>query len=179
MLERLLIAGSGGQGTVLTGRIIAAAAINRIPHITFLPAYGAEVRGGTSNCQVILSTDEISSPMPEQFDSMILLNQASVNKFLPKLKKNGLAIINTSLCPSPPSIPHIAVNATEKAVLAGNARVANLIALGVYIAQSNVLPALDVENEIKLVLSQKAKDMADMNIRAFQAGLSYRSPSSQ
>ena len=63
MLERLLIAGSGGQGIVLIGRMLASVAVKNIPHVTFFPAYGAEVRGGTSNCQVVLSTKEIASPV--------------------------------------------------------------------------------------------------------------------
>ena len=77
MLERVLIAGSGGQGVVLIGRIVATVALPRVPHITFFPSYGAEVRGGTSHCQVVLSSDEISSPLSERFDSLILMNQAS------------------------------------------------------------------------------------------------------
>ena len=77
MLERLLIAGSGGQGVLTIGKILARVAVDQVPHLTFFPDYGAEVRGGTSHCEVILSSDEIASPLAETVDSCIIMNEPS------------------------------------------------------------------------------------------------------
>ena len=97
-LTRIVMAGAGGQGIIFLGKLLANAAVDAIPHVTYFPSYGAEVRGGNSHCQVILSPDEISSPVAEEFEAMILMNQQSVDKFLPCLEGKGLAVINSSLC---------------------------------------------------------------------------------
>ncbi|MFA7160272.1 MAG: 2-oxoacid:acceptor oxidoreductase family protein, partial [Kiritimatiellia bacterium] len=80
MLERILIGGTGGQGIVTVGKLLARAAIDAYPFVTFFPSYGAEVRGGTSSCQVILSTAEISSPLSERFDTVLAMNQQSARR---------------------------------------------------------------------------------------------------
>lgn len=172
MHERVLIAGSGGQGVILIGKILAASALKRIQHVTFLPAYGAEVRGGTSNCQVILSSEKIASPMAEEFDSMLMMNQASVNRFLAKMTGDCMPFINISLCRSPEA-PHIPVNASETAIALGNARMANFVMLGAYIAKKEIVPASDIEDAIHDAFSHKTKDLANINIQALRAGLAY------
>lgn len=135
MLERILIAGSGGQGIILLGKLLARLAVDAIPHITFFPSYGAEVRGGTSNCQVIFSTNEIASPLAETLDSLIIMNQQSLTRFRKGLAKNGLAVINKSLCQPPRDKRFVLVRATEIADKLGNTRAANFIMLGAWIAR--------------------------------------------
>lgn len=172
MLERLLIAGAGGQGIILIGRILASVAVKKnIPHVTFFPAYGAEVRGGTSNCQVILSSEEIASPVSEQLDSMIIMNQPSLDEFLPKITKNCLIIINSSMCEVPASPPTLAVNATELADQLGNIRVANFVMLGVYLAAKQIVSAKEIEECIQEILAGKNQTLIDLNIKALHAGL--------
>jgi len=178
MLERLLIAGSGGQGVILAGRIVASAAMRSVPHVTFFPSYGAEVRGGTSNCQTVLSTDEIHSPLPSRVDSMIVMNQPSMERYRKMLVRGGLMIENSTLCGRPPgATAAISVPATEMAESLGSIRAANMILLGVYLRRKKLIPVEDVESEIRSAFVGKDDSLLKINIEAFHAGLAYdRSP---
>jgi 2-oxoglutarate ferredoxin oxidoreductase subunit gamma len=172
MHERLLIAGSGGQGILFIGRLMAAAAMRNVPHVTFFPAYGAEVRGGTSNCQVILSSREIASPVAERFDSMMLMNQASLERFIDRQAEDALVLVNRSLCTVPESRRGITgVRATELAKDLGNARVANLVILGAYLARRPLVAGKDLEAGLVEILAGKDAALTDLNIRAFRAGM--------
>lgn len=172
MLERLVIAGSGGQGVILAGRLLASAAVSTVPHVTFFPAYGAEVRGGTSNCQIVLSSDEIASPVPERFDSMILMNQASFDNFFARLEPNGIAVVNTSLCCVPDDSRIVSVEATGQAEKIGDLRAANFIMLGAYVGSRRGIPDSDVEGTIAKAFSSKGPRLAELNVEAFRNGLS-------
>jgi 2-oxoglutarate ferredoxin oxidoreductase subunit gamma len=171
VLERILIAGSGGQGVILIGRLLANCALGAVPHLTFFPAYGAEVRGGTSNCQVVLSSEEISSPVSESFDSMIVLNRASAERFRPRMTGACLVLLNRSLC-DPPDVPSpmAAIPATEMAAELGNPRVANVVMLGAYGARKPLLPRGKLEDGIRAALASKGADLVELNLRAFDAG---------
>jgi 2-oxoglutarate ferredoxin oxidoreductase subunit gamma len=172
MLERLLIAGSGGQGIILAGKLLASVAVEPedVPHVTFFPAYGAEVRGGTSNCQVILSSAEISSPVPEDFDSMLILSQASADKFLPQAADDCLSIIDSSMCRLPSGCSATPVPATEIADQLGNTRSANFVMLGAYVARKNVVSPDAVEKGIRKILAGRKEALLELNIKAFLAG---------
>ncbi len=171
MHERILVAGSGGQGIILSGKLLARVAIKNVPHITFIPAYGAEVRGGTSNCQVVLSSNEISSPVSEQFDSMLIMNQASLDKFLPQLVPGGQLIVNSSLCKPPHGMDAISIKATEIADDLGDTRVANFIMLGKYLAISKMASPGDFEKIVSALLAGKDKSLIELNMKAFRTGL--------
>ena len=171
MLEQLLMAGSGGQGIVLIGRILASASVKSIPHLTFLPAYGAEVRGGTSNCQVILSSREIASPVAEKFDSMIIMSQESADKFLPRKRGKCLTLINSSLCRVTGRTGGVAIGATELAGELGDVCAANFIMLGAYLARKPVVQPASVEECTRMVLAGRNKSLIDLNIRVFRVGL--------
>jgi len=173
MLERLLISGSGGQGVILAGKALASAALDHMPHITFFPDYGAEVRGGVSKCQVVLSSEEISSPVSDVFESMIVMNQESLDCFLASVPADGLILINTSLCRVPAGNSHncIGVAATEIADRMGDTRIANFVMLGAYIRHRPCVPPGSVEISIRHLLSGKASRMLDLNLKAFGKGL--------
>jgi len=171
MLERLLTAGSGGQGIVLIGRLFASAAVKSIPHVTFFPAYGAEVRGGTSNCHVVLSSKEIASPVSEDVDSMIIMNQASLDKFLPMMTRNCLVLVNRSMCKIPARLSAISIPATERANQLGNTRTANFIMLGAYLARKRLVSPADIEKGMADVFAGKDKALTEINIQAFRIGL--------
>ncbi|MBM4142699.1 MAG: hypothetical protein FJ225_03765 [Lentisphaerae bacterium] len=172
MLERLVIAGSGGQGILLVGRILAGVAVDEVPHVTFFPAYGAEVRGGASNCEIVLSSDPISSPVSDEFDSMLLMNEESARKYLARRARNCLVILNGSLCPAVDDPSTVSVAATELADRLGDTRAANFIMLGAYIARKPVVPAAALEAGIRAHLAAKAAASTNLNIRALRAGLS-------
>jgi 2-oxoglutarate ferredoxin oxidoreductase subunit gamma len=171
MLERILIAGSGGQGIILLGKLLARLATESIPHVTFFPSYGAEVRGGTSNCQIILSSDEIASPVAEQFDSLLIMNQQSAARFLPGLAPAGLAVFNESLC-HPANDKRVApVKATEIADRLGNVRAANFVMLGAWFKRKPVLPQAAIERQIRDSFADAKAALIELNLKAFQTGL--------
>lgn len=171
MHERILIAGSGGQGIVFLGKLLAGLAAETIEHVTFFPAYGAEVRGGTSNCQVILSANEIAAPIAETFDSLLVMNQQSAEHFLPALEPNGLAIINQSLCSVPASDRHLLIAATEIADRLGNIKAANLVMLGAWLRSKPLFAPQTVENTIAAHFRGAPQALVTTNIEAFRAGL--------
>ncbi|MDD5677757.1 MAG: 2-oxoacid:acceptor oxidoreductase family protein [Kiritimatiellae bacterium] len=175
MHERILIAGSGGQGVISIGKLLARLAAETIQHITFFPAYGAEVRGGTSNCQVILSSNEIAAPIAEKFDSLLVMNQQSTDHFMPLLDKNGLAVINQSMCKAHADDRHVLVPATEIADRLGNAKAANFVMLGVWLARKPLIPNRTVENAMATHFPDAPPALIDINIRAFRAGLDFSS----
>jgi len=171
MHERILIAGSGGQGIVSLGKLLARLAAETIQHVTFLPAYGAEVRGGTSNCQVILSANEIAAPIAEKFDSILVMNQQSADRFMPALDQNGLAIVNQSLCKVHADARHVLVPATEIADRLGSAKAANFVMLGVWLVRKPLIPARAIENAMASHFPDAPPALIAINIQAFHAGL--------
>lgn len=172
MLERVFIAGSGGQGIALMGKILAASAIDGVKHLTFFPSYGAEVRGGTSNCQVILSSDEIASPLPDDYDSVIIMNQESADAFGKKISHTQLLLLNSSLCKFSGNTGTVAeIPATSLAEKLGDIRTANFVMLGAYVTRRNVVPAESVEKAMKDSFERKGKAILDLNLKAFRAGL--------
>jgi 2-oxoglutarate ferredoxin oxidoreductase subunit gamma len=168
---RILMAGSGGQGIVFLGKLLANAALESTPHITFFPSYGAEVRGGNSSCQVILSPMEISSPVSWAFDLMILMTPQAAEKFLPALDHGGVAIINSSLISCPAAPNRIQVQATREADRLGDQRVANLIMLGALMARQNAVNPARIHLLLRDFLSGNPITLA-RNLAAFQCGLS-------
>lgn len=172
MLERVLIAGSGGQGIVFLGKLLAHLAVDTLPHVTFFPCYGAEVRGGTSNCQIILSSQTIASPLAEVFDSLLLMNQQSADRFFPLLADRGIALINRSLCDIPGTSRVIRIPATELADQLGNVRAANLVMLGAWLKHKPLISPAVVEKVIAHHIPDISPDLIAINIKAFQAGLS-------
>jgi 2-oxoglutarate ferredoxin oxidoreductase subunit gamma len=141
--EAIIIAGFGGQGIILAGRLVAQTAMKAGKEVTYMPSYGAEVRGGTANCMVIISDEPIASPLVARPDSLIIMNKASLNKFASRLKNGGLLVMNSSLIDTKPelddSIEIIAVPADEIAVELGNKKAANMVALGAYFQKRGIL----------------------------------------
>ncbi|MBL7076474.1 MAG: 2-oxoacid:acceptor oxidoreductase family protein [Kiritimatiellae bacterium] len=173
MLERVLIAGSGGQGILLIGRILARAGMLCVPHVTYFPAYGAEVRGGTSNCQIVLSDEEIHSPVPDQFEAMLILNQESAKRFLPRRSDTTRVVLNTSLCDVTDSDSLTTIPATDIANDLGEIRCANFVMMGAYLASSNCVPAEALEECIRMELAGKPPALIDLNIEALEIGLNH------
>lgn len=171
MLERIMMAGSGGQGVMSLGKLFARVAVDTVPYVTFFPAYGTEVRGGTSHCQVILSSSEIASPLAEQFDSLLVMNKQSAGRFLAQLDPRGLAIVNRSLCEVDEEPRLVPVHATEIADRLGNPRATNLVMLGALLARKPLVSPEAVRDAIAAGFAGAKGALADSNLRAFQAGL--------
>lgn len=170
--ERILVAGAGGQGVVSLGKLLANAALDDIPHVTFFPSYGAEVRGGSSHCQVILSPEEIPSPVADRFETALLMNQESASRFLAQLAAHGLAVINSSLVTVAPNRRHLLVPATQTADAIGDSRVANLVMLGALLSRKRLVDPLRIEKELHELWGDNSKVLS-RNLQAFHTGLAF------
>ena len=154
---------------ILVGKLLARTAVRTIEHVTLLPAYGAEVRGGTSHCQIVLSSDPISSPVNETFDSMIIMNQASGDRFGSALDDGGSLVVNTSLCKAMPAAAAL-LPATDMASELGDVRVANVIMLGALLSRRPLVPPGSIEDEIRTVLEGREASLVDLNLKAYRIG---------
>lgn len=172
MMERIIIAGAGGQGIMLLGKVLAVAAMKEKRYVTWLPSYGAEVRGGTAHCMVIISDQEISSPYIDKADSLIIMNRPSLEKFKSRIKNRGLLFLNSSLV-SGKGYRNARTNKfpfTEVAVKLGNIRVANMIALGAFIAKKNPVSLESAKAAVSDIAPAHKKHLIDINLKALKEG---------
>jgi len=174
MEKNIIMAGFGGQGVMLMGKLLSFATCDSTDlNVTFFPSYGAEQRGGTANCYVVISDEMIGSPMAGLTDDLIVLNQASMDKFENRIKPGGTIFANTSIVnrfPDRSDIRIVGAPATEIAIEMGSEKVLNIIMLGIYIGFTGILPAQIVLDTILKKLGKKA-NMIAMNKAAFERGL--------
>ncbi|MHC4602703.1 MAG: 2-oxoacid:acceptor oxidoreductase family protein [Planctomycetota bacterium] len=175
--EEVIIAGFGGQGILLAGKLLAQTAMKAGKEVTFMPAYGAEVRGGTSNCAVIVADEPIASPIVSKPDSLIVMNKASLNKFAPRLKNGGLLVMNSSLIDSKPQLDNtidiIAVPADELAVELGNQKAANMVAIGAYLQKRGHLAPEATAEALPDVLARRYHQTLPVNTEALRRGAEF------
>lgn len=173
MVERLVVSGFGGQGIMFLGKLISWAAMREGKFVTFLPAYGAEVRGGTSHCSIIISDKEIASPCVDEIDTLIALNGPSFTKFLPRVKKGGYVFVNTSMVDGikeDKNIKFCAGRFTDLAVKMGNIRTANMVALGFYLARKKMLSAERITKMLPEAFNNNV-ELIRLNEQALRKGL--------
>lgn len=143
MTEKIIFSGSGGQGIMLMAKVLAQVAMQAGKFVTWLPSYGAEVRGGTARCMLVISDEKIGSPFIILADTLVAMNEPSLKKYLPNLKKGGTLVVNTSLAQTDSlkskDIKLVKVAATEIAIELGNVKVANLVSLGAYLAAKKIV----------------------------------------
>ena len=149
MTEEILIAGFGGQGVLSMGKIMAYSGLMQDMEVSWMPSYGPEMRGGTANVTVIISSERISSPILRHFDTAIILNQQSLDKFESTIKPGGVLIYDgngITRHPEREDITIYRVNATEEAARMNSSKTFNMIVLGGFI---KVRPVIKLENVIK------------------------------
>lgn len=171
--EKIICAGFGGQGIMVMGKVIAEAAMARELNVTWLPAYGAEVRGGTAYAMVRLSDKFIANPMVEQASTAILMNGPSFMKFKDMVSSGGLIIVNTSMVSEKLKGIKAMLAAhpiTEEAIKLGNVKVANMIAVGIY-AQHKKIFDKAVLNEVIRTMAAGREDLIPVNIKALEKGM--------
>lgn len=174
METNLLVAGFGGQGVMTLGKFLASATCDSTDKsVTFFPSYGAEQRGGTANCYVVISDDMVGTPVGDEMDDLIVMNGPSLNKFIGMLKTGGTLFINSSIVSD--DIPRDDVKVvkapmTELALELGNAKVLNVIMLGVYVGYTEVIAPEIVWHTIEHKLGKKPK-LLPLNKTAFEKGL--------
>jgi 2-oxoglutarate ferredoxin oxidoreductase subunit gamma len=177
--EDVLMAGFGGQGLMAIGKILAKAAMEEGKHVTWMPSYGPEMRGGTANCVVIIDDEPIGSPVSREPAAAIVMNKQSIDKFEPSVKKGGLMVVNTSLIDRKASrtdIRVIYVAANDLAEKEGSGKSANMVALGAYIAAVKTTAADSVEHAIVENFKGKRGNLGELNVRAFRRGFEASAP---
>jgi len=170
---KIVIAGFGGQGVVVAGNILARGCVIEDKNVTGMVSYGAEMRGGTANATVIVSDEEIASPFVERPDAAIILNQPSLDKFESRLADGGLVVMNSSLTGRDverSDLDVVKVEATDAANRLGNVRVANIVALGAFIAKTKLLAAASIEQAISDLFSLKKPEVVEINVKALRLG---------
>jgi 2-oxoglutarate ferredoxin oxidoreductase subunit gamma len=175
MTQEILIAGFGGQGVLSMGMTLAYAGMLDGKEVSWMPSYGPEMRGGTANCMVILSTEPISSPIVNTFDTVMALNQPSLDKFEKNVKKGGNLFYEKSAIIRPPArtdVTVIPVEAVQGARTLGNPKVANMILVGAFLGVSDVIEAPSVMKALEKVLPERYHHLIPVNMKAVELGQS-------
>ncbi len=174
MTEEIIIAGFGGQGVLSMGQILCYSGVMQDKIVSWMPSYGPEMRGGTANCTAIISDEEISSPVLHTYDTAIVLNQPSMDKFEETIKPGGLLIYETNGMTRKPVRKDInvwAINAYDESVKMNNTKVFNMIVIGGFL---KVKPILHIDNVIlglKKVLPERYHHLIPLNEKAIRKGM--------
>jgi 2-oxoglutarate ferredoxin oxidoreductase subunit gamma len=173
MHEEIILSGFGGQGVLFAGQLLAYAAVEAGKHVTWIPSYGPEMRGGTAHCTVVVSDDPIGSPLVRHPTSVIALNLPSFEKWEALIKPGGLLVYNRSLILATPGraeLRYVAVPANVIAEELGNVRQANVVLLGAYLAVTTLLPLESVEAALDEHLSERQRSFLASNKQALRRG---------
>ena len=176
MLEEVLIAGFGGQGILLAGEILAQAAMDEGREVAWVPTYGPEQRGGTANCTVIVSDEEIGSLIGNPPTAAMIMNAPSLDKFEPTVKTGGVLVVNRSLAPrrvARQDLRVVSIPASEMAVELGNERLANMVALGAFLGATRLVPLDHVIVTLPKALPRASAELLELNRRALREGANY------
>ena len=173
MHQEIIFAGFGGQGIMLMGTVLAAAGMREGLNVTWLPSYGAEQRGGTANCTVVVSAEPIGSPIVDRPSVVVAMNLPSLDKFGPRVADGGWVFINSSLIAAPwekAGVQAIRVAANELAGRIGSPKVANMVMLGALVARTGLVKFETLEAVVAASATGRAKELAAMNAAALAAG---------
>jgi 2-oxoglutarate ferredoxin oxidoreductase subunit gamma len=173
MTAKVIMAGFGGQGVVLMGTLLAYSAMIEGKHTTFFPSYGAEMRGGTANCSVVVSDDEIASPVVTEPDCVVAMNIASLDKFEGRVKPGGLIFVNSSLIKRKVArndVEEVRIPANEVAEELGNSRAANMVMLGGVLKRTGAVKLGSAEKGLGSVLSERAMALLEVDKQALRKG---------
>jgi len=176
MHEEIVFAGFGGQGIMFMGKAMAYAAMRRGKLVTWMPSYGAEVRGGTANCTVTISDDEIASPIASEPEFVVALNQPSFFRFQNLLTSGGFLLFNSSLVEATSArgdIETLGIPITKLATDLGNVKVANMIMLGAFIRISNLISFDRLIKNLPEILGAGKARLLKINTKAFQTGFNF------
>jgi len=169
MKLKMFLAGSGGQGTLAIGQMIAKAAMDEGKEVTWLPSYGPEMRGGTANCTVVVSDKPIACPLINEADVLVVMNLPSLHKFEPILVPGGLLIINSSIVTEKATRSDIRVMeipANAKALELGTDKAANMVILGAILKETGVVSMATVREQMRHMFSGRKEKFLPMNLAA-------------
>ncbi len=172
MQSEVMFAGFGGQGILLSGKILAQAAMNKGFEVAWVPSYGPEMRGGTAYCTVVISQRPIGSPIIKNPMHLVAMNRPSLEKFSPVIKQNGIILINSSLISisaGREDVDNFPVPVTEIAQRIGSVKIANIVALGAFVARSKIFD-FELLRETVLKEFSNKKKFIDLNMAALDEG---------
>lgn len=175
MTKEFIIAGFGGQGVVSSGIILAHAGLLENLNVTFFPSYGAEMRGGTANCSVVVSDEKIASPVVVNPDVAIVMNEPSLLKFEPAVRPGGILFFNQTLIKSIPrrkDIEIVPVEANRIAEELGQGRIANMVMLGALIKKTNIVSIESMKKAQRARFARASEEQLALNDRALERGYS-------
>ncbi len=175
MMVRTTFAGFGGQGVLLMGYVLSHAAMLKGLNVTYLPAYGAEMRGGTANCTVTVSDEEIASPVASESDVLVAMNAPSLDRFEPSVHQGGKILINSSLISRSTrrqDVSEIRVDTVRLAREVGSERAANMVMLGALVAGTGFLTVEDVVKGMAKATEGKEK-FFQLNKAAIERGAAF------
>jgi len=171
----VIAAGFGGQGILQLGRVLATGGMLDGRQVTCIPAYGAEMRGGTANCTVIISSEEIGSPLVSHPHALIAMNQPSFARFSSRILPGGVILVNTSLVElghASSQTKYLGVAATEIAEELGCAKAANMVALGAFVAETGIFPLDTAKEALSRAFAGKG-GLIKKNIQALELGAAH------
>jgi len=177
--QGIIIAGFGGQGILSIGRIIAQAGMDEGMHVTWLPSYGPEIRGGTAYCHVILSDRPIGSPLLNEATTLIAMNKPSLEKYHSLVVDGGLVIVDGSIIDSPPDsldlgrIRYFSLPATKVALDNGNSAFANVILTGKLLGETSILSTSSIEAALHKALSARYRHLIPQEMELLKLGIDY------
>jgi len=174
MKKEIIISGFGGQGVMSIGKNLVEAGMAEGLEVTWAPSYGPEMRGGTANCQVVLSTKPVGSPLFTHPSELIAMNGPSLEKFEPLVQQNGLVLINSSVVSERverPDLKVVYVPCAEIAYRVGNPKVGNMVMLGAYVAATGALKPDTIRQMIREMFTGPKAKLQDLNFRALDEGM--------
>ena len=173
MIQTFRFAGFGGQGVLLMGMLLTYAGMKEDKQVTWFPSYGAEMRGGTANCTVVVSDEPVASPVAQNPDVAIVMNEPSLAKFEPLVKAGGILFVNTSLVKSEvkrSDIKVVKIDVTGIAKELGNTKVANMVMLGAVIAETQSIGLNTAKDVLLDVMGESKKEFENINKQALDKG---------
>ena len=176
MKKRTVFSGFGGQGVLMMGYVLAVSAMKEGKEVTYLPTYGAEVRGGTANCTVIVSDEEIFSPVASTLDYAVIMNKPSLVKYEPTLREGGIIILNSSLIDDTPSrgdVEVVRIPANDIAKALGSDRTINMIMLGALVGKTGITTKDSIMNGLAQVVKAKNASIMELNKKGLDQGVEY------
>ncbi len=176
MKKRIVFSGFGGQGVLMMGYVLAVSAMRDGRHVTYLPTYGAEVRGGTANCTVSVADEKIFSPVASMVDYAVIMNKPSLIKYKNTVKKGGVIVLNSSLIDEIPQIKDvtvISVPANDIAKQLGNERTINMIMLGALVGKTAITTKESIMNGLAEIVKAKNASLMELNQKGLDKGVEY------
>lgn len=173
MYQGIRISGFGGQGVISAGILLAYSGMLEDKEVSFFPSYGPEMRGGTANCSVVIASEEVTTPIVSEPDTVIVLNEPSLAKFEPLVKPGGLLIVNSSLVHSKPTrkdIKILYVPCNQIAGELGNAKIMNMVALGAFAANTGAISLDAIARALPKVYKKLKPEIIELNIKALKRG---------